>query len=67
MMQEKGYKSKKLRFIVIDTRALDKSGDTTIFENTKCKSDLYEFLLLNHNNFEKNGLKIALVKWIKFN
>ena len=47
LMQDGDFKTKKLKFIVIDSRSIDKSGETTIFENTKCKSDLYEFLLLN--------------------
>ena len=44
---DEDFTNDKLRYIVVDCRWMDKKEDNTIFENTKCRDDMYNFLIKN--------------------
>lgn len=55
------YTTDKLRYIVFDCRFMDKNEDNTIFENIKCRDDMYNFLIKNKDRIQSK-VKVALAK-----
>ena len=58
---DKDFEVDKLRNIVFDCRFIDKKDDNTIFENIKCRDDMYNFLIKNKERIQEK-VKIALAK-----
>ena len=58
---DEDFTNDKLRYIVVDCRWMDKKEDNTIFENTKCRDDMYNFLIKNKGRISEK-VKIALAK-----
>ena len=61
LSNDNDFETDKLRNIVIDCRSIDKKEDNTIFENIKCRDDMYNFLIKNKERIQKK-VKVALAK-----
>jgi len=58
---DEDFSNDKLRNLVIDCRYMDKKDNNTIFENVKCRDDMYNFMIKNKDRIQSK-VKVALAK-----